>query len=138
MLCTHCKKAKIKSYRNIKKNFCSIKCSNSSRKKDCDIKMHKNYAIMKITSKGVIYKVKFDIEDVYKVKPFRWYISRGYARAFIQGNNRIYMHKLLKEVKPSLFNDHINRDRLDNRKCNLREVTRVENNKNRTFKNKEK
>lgn len=137
MLCTHCKANNIKPYRQIKKRFCSISCSNASRKTNGnEIKIYKKYAIVKIVSKGIVYKVNIDKEDVCKIKPFKWYISRGYARAFIGGKNRIYMHKLLKQVSPNFFNDHINRNRLDNRKCNLREVSRLENNRNRTFNTK--
>lgn len=66
-----------------------------------------------------------DRTDLALVKSINWTIhSAGYAKGYL-GGRQVLMHKLLlpkaKEV------DHINRDRLDNRRSNLREVTRTEN-----------
>ncbi len=74
---------------------------------------------------------KFDWIVEKKVTNSRTYY---YARAGIQG---IRIHKLIMErklgrkVKRGMAVDHINRNGLDNRRCNLREVTVSENNRNR-------
>jgi hypothetical protein len=67
-----------------------------------------------------------DLEDVPKVLDFNlsWSSNgNGYARA----RNK-YMHKILCDAE---IVDHRNRDRLDNRKCNLIASTYALNNTNR-------
>jgi hypothetical protein len=39
----------------------------------------------------------------------------------------VYLHRLIAGAKPGQIVDHINRDTYDNRRCNLRFVTRSEN-----------
>lgn len=73
-----------------------------------------------------------DEADYDWLKRWRWNLSRkgGYAIANIGSRptrNRLYMHKLLIEPPPGYVTDHINRNRLDNRRWNLRAVTRREN-----------
>lgn len=41
------------------------------------------------------------------------------------------MHRLLNKTPEGFSTDHINRDKLDNRKCNLRSVTQSQNGFNR-------
>ena len=81
-------------------------------------------------------EIKFlvDKEDLETVNKYRWYCNGGYARGWVNGK-KIYMHQLLmnsfgKEV------DHINRDKLDNRRCNLRLCLHCENTRNSIPKNK--
>ena len=40
---------------------------------------------------------------------------------------KIYMHRLINQTPPKVPTDHINRDRLDNRRANLRTVTSSQN-----------
>jgi len=42
-------------------------------------------------------------------------------------NERVYMHRLVNKTPNRLETDHINRNKLDNRKNNLRAVTRSQN-----------
>ena len=42
-------------------------------------------------------------------------------------NKTIYMHRLIMNAPEGLEVDHINRNRLDNRRCNLRLATRSQN-----------
>ena len=77
-----------------------------------------------------------DDDDWEKIKDYRWGVTTwGYVRAYRQvngGQKAIYMHKLLLGIQDSdLQGDHINFDRLDNRKSNLRVATRSENRANR-------
>lgn len=61
------------------------------------------------------------VDDSNKnLEKYRWYLhSEGYARATIEGK-RIFAHRLIMNTPANLYTDHINRDKLDNRKANLR------------------
>lgn len=71
-----------------------------------------------------------DIEDFDIVKENYWHYCRGYLRSTRLGlMHRVLMkNNLVGEVEV----DHINRNRLDNRKENLRIVTRQENMHNKS------
>lgn len=63
-------------------------------------------------------------EDLYFVSQYTWTIARGYVRRTKDGR---YLHNLLVNPKQGMVSDHINRDKLDNRRCNLRECNRHQN-----------
>ena len=74
--------------------------------------------------------------EVHKsISAFSWNCSRnGYAcRTAKIGNKwtRVYMHRELARTPKGMSTDHINGNRLDNRKKNLRVCTHSENCKNR-------
>ncbi len=63
-----------------------------------------------------------------------WYLCNGYARRDFWENGqkrRVYLHRLIANPPAGLHVDHVNRDKLDNRRRNLRVVTRSENLQNR-------
>jgi hypothetical protein len=87
------------------------------------------------TSKGESFW--FDLEDYERIKDYCWhYHHTGYLVAK-DGNRHILFHKLIMDDLENHFDiDHIEHDpapanRYDNRKCNLRVVTRSQNNMNR-------
>jgi len=71
-----------------------------------------------------------DTDDVYLVKPFGWYAKKAphthYVVATIN-KSMVPMHRILLEVPRGVMIDHINRNGLDNRRSNLRQVTNSAN-----------
>lgn len=89
------------------------------------------YLEIPVFSKDKIYYAQVDSEDYPLLVRHKWILtSEGYARTCL-GNQYIYMHKLVLPVSGSLYVDHINRNRLDNFKENLREATNSQNQLNR-------
>ena len=82
-----------------------------------------------VTAKGDV--ILIDSADVGLAKSYCWHVdSKGYAHG---GNNekRFRLHNLLMSAPKGMVIDHINRNKLDNRRCNLRIVTNQENQFNR-------
>lgn len=72
-----------------------------------------------------------DAGDYATVAPHGWYLNGGYPVARIEGR-LVYLHVLLVGKAPRGYHiDHINRNKLDNRRQNLRIVTAAENIRNR-------
>ena len=68
-------------------------------------------------------------EDYSKVKNYKWYLSHGYAKTKgINKNSGISIHNVIMDnIDMQVIYDHINKNKLDNRKSNLRIVTHQEN-----------
>lgn len=75
-----------------------------------------------------------DDEDYEYLSQFKWYYGcGGYAgRAAPYGIHptHIFMHRIIIAAPDHLQCDHINGNRLDNRRCNLRLATQTENTRN--------
>jgi hypothetical protein len=69
-------------------------------------------------------------EDVPRVQAYRWREADGYAVTKIN-RKRVLMHRMILDVGPDVEVDHINGNRLDNRRSNLRIVIHAENAQNR-------
>lgn len=76
-----------------------------------------------------------DDDDYEELNQFKWGTTHnGYAyrRKVINGvSRRILMHRVVNQTPDGLSTDHINRDKLDNRKSNLRSATNSLNMLNR-------
>ena len=91
--------------------------------------------IMKTAKQEVRGEAIIDAEDITKIKKYKWYISFGYCvTKGIDPNSGT-------DIANVIFNDfehkydHINHNRLDNRKANLRPVTTQQNAMNMGKKN---
>lgn len=82
----------------------------------------------------VVAHTRVDEADYEALNRWRWHLtSEGYAARShrVGGRSRtVYMHREVCCPPQGLIVDHINRDRLDNRRANLRAVTRSQNNAN--------
>jgi len=73
----------------------------------------------------------FDEEDLNIISEYSWYCtSGGYAATRSKDKHLIYMHRLILNPNKNEEIDHINGDRLDNRKINLRICSSSDNSKN--------
>jgi len=99
--------------------------------------MTKYYVIT--LSQGFVVIVSFC--DYHKVKRYSWHVTHSggvgrktgkpYARALIKGKH-VYLHRFIMDPEDGQHVDHINRQTLDCRRENLRNVTPTENRRNRT------
>lgn len=71
-----------------------------------------------------------DKEEYKRLEKYNWCYDHGYARTTIQGK-RVYMHRLILNPEGKEQVDHINQNKLDNRKENLRICTYVQNSWNK-------
>lgn len=76
--------------------------------------------------------VTVDAADVPALFGFRWYPQgAGYVvRWDPERKRQVYMHRALLDAPAGYEVDHINRNKLDNRRSNLRLATRRQNNAN--------
>lgn len=77
-----------------------------------------------------------DDEDFDYLGRWKWHCNaQGYATRSSRniGGKKgvIYMHRVVNKTKAGFVTDHINRNKLDNRKLNLRTLTRGKNQWNR-------
>jgi|11_taG_2_1085331.scaffolds.fasta_scaffold41009_1 hypothetical protein len=95
------------------------------RAKNKEIIIHKEYADIELSN---WYFSKIDIEDIDTISKYSWSISTSlYAR-----NRTLWMmHRFIMNCPNWMYIDHINNDKLDNRKSNLRVCTHQENDMNR-------
>ena len=78
-----------------------------------------------------------DIEDIPKCQQYKWHLTRngyvgtqtknGYAHDTPKDRKNILLHRYLLDYNDELDIDHINHNKLDNRKANLRIVSKCIN-----------
>lgn len=75
--------------------------------------------------------VLIDAVDFEVVAQWRWSFDGKYAtRKPGRKGRKIYLHRFIMNAMPGVEIDHINGDKLDNRRCNLRITTRQQNSLN--------
>lgn len=75
-----------------------------------------------------------DAEDSPSVSAYKWFLVRGYAARTSKENEvrrTIYLHRQIMEAGGNLQIDHIDNDKLNNRRCNLRFASCSQNLKNK-------
>lgn len=116
----------------------SCGCERNKRMKQNKIlKKYNNYNLNGEYGIGYDYNNKefyFDLEDYDKIKAYCWYIDfYGYVSSLDENNKRIKIHRIIMNLEDKKYDvDHINGNKTDNRKLNLRIVTRSQNNMNKT------
>lgn len=93
-----------------------------------------DFAVLLITYEEKVAEVLIDKEDISRINKYNWRLNeKGYVISDIK-NHKVRLHNLIlnrNTSNPKIVCDHINRNKLDNRKSNLRIVSQRENNKNR-------
>lgn len=78
--------------------------------------------------------VLVDDADFEWLSQYRWHLDHGYAAMTIRKPKKgvLYMHRLINQTSIGLSTDHINGNKLDNRRGNLRSCSQSQNNANQT------
>jgi hypothetical protein len=63
-----------------------------------------------------------DNGDLSLFNQYQWRVSNGYLQSRVNGKF-IFLHRLLMNTDKGMVCDHINHNKQDNRKINLRNVT---------------
>lgn len=144
--CDYCGKEKeLKDYdaKRSKTHFCSNECKSNYQKKQNHIVLLQDNKTCEMHIKD--QKVLFDVIDLEKIQQYKWTlkfdktINNYYVRAHNRNENwkerkSTSIHRLIMSPIPDgMVIDHISRQTLDNRRCNLRVVTQQENSKNKGF-----
>ena len=76
------------------------------------------------------YQAIVDDDSYHELNKYKWYYAHWYAVRTVYDSwkpKQLRMHRLIIDTPEWFDTDHINRNRLDNRKCNLRIATRSQN-----------
>lgn len=125
------------SLRSGKVKSCGCLHKESASKQGSKNKKYNTYDLSGEYGIGYTYKGEefyFDLEDYDKIKDYRWYIDK-YGYVVARKLNQDKMVKLHKLLLPNVEVDHICHKKYDNRKSELRIVTRSQNNMNHGLRN---
>lgn len=96
-----------------------------------NIKLYDTYGVLYLGR----HRFLFDIDNLDLIKGRTWYPDKdGYlvSSYYFAGVRRfVRFHRIVMNAQPQQCVDHINKNRSDNRKCNLRICSRAENDRNR-------
>ena len=90
---------------------------------------------MKLIKVGPKHFAKVDDDTFHELNKIIWHYQHGYARSNGPNKDRFYMHRIILNAPTGKVVDHINGDKLDNRKDNLRICNQSVNGLNRTKNN---
>lgn len=98
-------------------------------KKTNEVNLENGYLVGTLTNTQ--HQFYLDPEDWDKLKHLCWIESNyGYALGCLSNGKYILMHRLILDVPAEFVVDHINHNRLDNRKGNLRICSQKNNSRN--------
>lgn len=97
-------------------------------------KKYNNYDLTNEYGIGYDYKGKefyFDLEDYDKIKDVCWHVENDNGVVGVHENKLTLIHKIITNTSKEIIVDHININPSDNRKENLRIVTKSQNSMNK-------
>jgi len=71
-----------------------------------------------------------DDEDYQELSQHKWYLRNDGYVATVHNGKTLYIHRLVAKTPKGMHTDHLNHNKLDNRKENLRVCTHKENMQN--------
>ncbi len=82
---------------------------------------------------GIVSQAIVDSDDYEHINQYKWTLNKGYAVTRYKGQ-MLSMHRLIMNCKigDKQTINHINRNKIDNRKINLEESTRSQNSQNKS------
>lgn len=111
-----------------KGQMCSMHRARWTRHRDLRSRSERRVSengVVILTKNAVAY---VDPQDVSLVSKYCWYLtSGGYAATRAADNTFIYLHRLITNAPDHLVVDHADKNRLNNRRSNLRVCTPSEN-----------
>lgn len=103
-------------------------CRNGGKRMVC------KYEFLEDTVKGLDSngdEFVIDIDDYERIKDYCWYVNNDGRVKTSMNRKTVLLHRFIMNLDDNNYEvDHINHDRTDNRKSNLRIVTHAENMKN--------
>ncbi|MET7041037.1 HNH endonuclease [Clostridium botulinum] len=142
-------KSKNRTNSGLVKWICKCECGNiieargdrlrTGKTKSCGCSKHFNEFIDKveyiigIDSKGEQFT--FDKCDYEFIKQYCWYVDKTGYVVYKDKKGTHYLHRVLMKAKIGQFIDHINNNKKDNRRENLRFATQQQNNFNKSIQN---
>ena len=110
----------------------SCGCINHLRYRHNEYQIHNNYVTLYDFKKREFY---ISIEDLDKVLKYTWFVNECRDGEVINAQNNIKLHRFIMNVNDSNMDvDHINHNRSDNRRENLRVTSPNLNNLNKGLK----
>lgn len=132
-----CGNAVVVAYSNLTSGSTKSCGCNKNKKNDYYYEMIDGIEVAHVKMSNSENIALVDKDDWQELQEYCWHETKyGYAAANCDGNFTTMQKALIPNVQEGYERDHINRNRLDNRRCNLRVVSKLKNLMNRGYKNK--